>query len=108
MAKPIPKTIAGVPTPVVIVGGVAVLAYFYLRHSAATASPTSASPGGPMGIRRVRGMPGKRGPRGKPGKTIRQVVLICPPGYHKVNKRCVKNHHKPKHPAHKFMARQPG
>ena len=103
--KKLPKTIAGIPTPIAIIGGVGIVAYFYLRHSSlSTGVQNAAGSTGKMGIRSVRGRAGPRGKRGKPGKTIRQVVLICPPGYHKVNRRCVKNAKKPHHPAHKFMA----
>ena len=111
MARKIPKKILGLPTPVVIVGGVAVVAYFYLRHSAVASGVKAAgtTSGGGMGGRGRQGEPGRRGKPGKPGRTIRQVVLICPPGYHRVKGHgCHRNARKPHHPAHHLLAAQGG
>ena len=115
MAKSLPKKIAGIPTPVVIVGGVAVVAYFYLRHSsvasgvsqAGQSTGTGGAGGGGFGAR------GPRGPRGPAGRritrTIRKTVYICPKGYHRVvGKGCVRNAPPKKHPAAQHLARQRG
>ena len=108
--KALPKKIGGLPTPVVVVVGVAAVAYLYLRHSAAAQGVQAAGQGGTGGA--LRGPPGRIGPRGRPGRTIlrRQVVLICPPGYHKgpSGRHCIPNAKRRPHPAHPKMRAQRG
>lgn len=111
--KKLPKQVMGIPTPVVIVAGVAAVAYLYLRSTSASDAPAAGAaydPGGGFGGRGSRGGRGPRGPagkRGKPGRTIRKVVLICPKGYHRVPGRgCVPVKHKPRHPAHPKLRAQ--
>jgi hypothetical protein len=107
----IPKKILGLPAPVVIVAGIAGVAYLYLRHSsvasgvAAAGNPNASAGGG------GRGRAGPRGPAGKPGrkitKRITRTVYLCPKGYHRVAGRgCVRN--AAKHPAHHNLTQQGG
>jgi hypothetical protein len=111
--KPLPKKIGGIPLPVVVVGGVAVVAYLYLRHSSVASGVQKAGTTGTKGGGRGgRGPAGPAGRAGKAGRTIRKtinrVVVICPPGYHKgpKGKHCIPN--KRHHPAHHKLARQRG
>lgn len=120
--KQLPAKIMGVPTPVVIVVGVAGVAFLYLRNSAvaegvqAAGVPDGGGGGGGGfygggGRRGGRGPAGKRGPtgrrgkRGPKGRIIRKVLLICPPGYHKGpgGKHCIPNKRRPRHPAHRLI-----